>query len=141
MICTLVVNSLDNAQEVCESPAPHDDFGGLDAGDMDSVKLCVLRELLTGLPFSPTYMSEPVCELDEDGPWLFEVPKDLVQPLAGLNQGELQELGGRWSAIPEFDSNHSNWSMQVVQEFLRDFANLCRQATEQNLSVLAWMSL
>ena len=129
------------AQRVCDAVCPSQEFGGLAAKGIDTVKLGTLYAVLTGGELDPTFISESLCDGGEDGPWVFEVPPDLVQRLAGLTSQQLADVGAKWAVTEEFSPKYDNWPTEVVQELLVDIAKLCKKAVDEGKTVLMWMCL
>jgi hypothetical protein len=135
-----VVADRGDARRICDSHNPSQEFGGLDAKGIDTVKLGELHALLRGGEFDPA-IHETICDGGAEGPWVFEVPPDLVQRLAGLTPAELEEVGRKWATAEVFSPRYDNWPAERVQQQLGDLAALCRQAAGEGKSVLMWMCL
>jgi hypothetical protein len=93
VLTDFVVADCADAQRVCNSDCPSQDFVGLDAKGVDTVKLGALHAVLTGGQFDPLFMANAVCTGGEDGPWVIEVPNDMVQRLAALDAQQLRSAG------------------------------------------------
>lgn len=141
VLTDFVVADRGDARRVCDSRNPSRDFGGLDGKGIDTVKLGTLHALLTGGAFDPAFISDTLCSGGEEGPWVFEVPHDLVQRLAGLTPPELGEAGRRWAATDEFSPRYDNWPAERVHQQLGELATICRRAVGEGKPVLMWMSL
>jgi hypothetical protein len=140
VLTDFVVVDRSDAQRVCESHCPSRDFAGLDAKGIDTVKLGKLHAILRGGELDPS-IHQPVCDGGEDGPWVFEVPSDLLRRLTEFSPSELAEAGRKWAAIEEFSPKYDNWRPAAVQQVLGDIAALCRRAVGEGKAVLMWMSL
>jgi hypothetical protein len=78
-----VVADRNDARQVCDSVCPSEDFRGIAAKGIDPVKLGTLHAIITETEYDPSIASgDPLCDGGDDGPWVIEVPKDLVQRLA-----------------------------------------------------------
>jgi hypothetical protein len=141
VLTDFVVTDLGNAQRVCDSDCPSQEFAGLDAKGIDTVKLGTLNALLVGGEFDPAFMNGLLCSGGEDGPWVIEVPPDLVRRLAALTAEQLGSVGEKWAATEEFSPKYDNWQAEAVQQVLRELASLCTQATDEGKAVLMWMCL
>jgi hypothetical protein len=136
----VVVDRLD-AQRVCDSMCPSRDFAGMDAKGIDTVKLGTLHSVLTGDKFNPSFISETVCSGGDEGPWVFEVPPDLVHRVAKLDAPQVALVGKKWAATEEFSSKYSNWPVEAVQQMLQELVTLCNRAVDEGKAVLMWMCL
>jgi hypothetical protein len=142
VLTDFVVADRNDAQRVCDSDCPSQEFAGLDAKGIDAVKLGALHAILTGGELDPSFMADgSVCSRGEDGPWVFEVPADLVQRLARLNARQLRAVGAKWAATEEFSPRYENWPAEAVQQVLADLARLCKQAVGEGKAVLMWLCL
>ena len=135
-----VVADRGDARRVCDSPNPSREFGGLDGKGIDTVKLGLLHALLRGGEFDPA-IHDSLCDGGEGGPWVFEVPPDLVQRLAGFTPAELEEAGRKWAAAEVFSRRYDNWPTERVQQQLGELAALCRRAAGAGKPVLMWMCM
>jgi hypothetical protein len=86
-------------------------------------------------------MSDILCSGGAEGPWVFEVPAEMVHRLAKLNAKQLQAAGKKWAATEEFSPQYDNWTAEAVQQVLRELAALCKRADGEGKAVLMWMCL
>ncbi len=141
VLTDIVVADRGAAQRVCDSDCPSREFVGLDAKGIDTVKLGTLNAILVGGEFDPAFMSEPLCSRGEEGPWVLEVPSDLVRRLATLTAQELELIGEQWAATEEFSPQYDYWPIEAVQQILQEIAALCKQARHEDKALLMWMCL
>jgi hypothetical protein len=142
VLADFVVADRDDARRVCDSDCPNREFAGLDAKGIDTVKLGALHAILTGGQFDPSFMVDAcVCSGGEGGPWVFEVPADLVQRLADFNARQLHAVGAQWAATEEFSAKYENWPAEAVEQVLGDLAALCKRAVEEGKAILMWICL
>jgi hypothetical protein len=137
-----VVADRADAQRVCDSDCPSEEFSGLEAKGIDPVKLGTLYAVLTETEYDPSFVGgDPICDGGEEGPWVIEVPNDLVQRLAKLDAKQIGAVAAKWTKTEEFSPKYDNWPPELVHEVLSDLAKLCAQAAAVKKSVLLWMSL
>jgi len=140
VLTDIVVADRLDAQRVCNAANPSQEFSGLDAKGIDPVKLGTLYGILTGTEFDPSFVSgEPLASGGDEGPWIIEVPSELVQRLAKLDAKELADAAAKWAKTAEFSLD--NWSQEDVHNILTELAKLCTKATAVQKSVLMWMAL
>src|SRR5262249_61963935 len=101
VLTDFVVAERGDAQRVCDSVCRSRDFSGLDAKGIDTVKLGKLHAILRGGELDSS-IHKSFCDGGEDGPWVFEVPPDLVRRLAEFSPSDLAEASRKWAAIEEF---------------------------------------
>jgi hypothetical protein len=143
LLTDFVVADPTDAPRVGASHCPSRDFAGVAAKGIDTVKLSKLHSALTCRPFDPTFMGNDALRFAawEGGPWVFEMPTDLVRWLAQLGPEELPPVAAAWSKIEEFSPRYDNWPAGAVQEVLSEIAALCRKAATENKVVFLWMCL
>ena len=141
VLTDFVVANRHDSERVCDSDCPSQDFAGRDAKGIDTVKLGTLHAILTGADFDPSFMSDCLCSRGEDGPWVFEVPSDMVKRLAALTAQDVSSVGRKWAATEEFSTPGDSWPIDAVEDALRNLTELCNQATDEGKTVLMWMCL
>jgi hypothetical protein len=144
VLTDFVIADRTDAHRVCYSKCPSRDFTGLNVKGIDIVTLGALNAILTGGEFDPGFMDMGdgfICCGGEDGPWVFEVPADLVQRLAKLNEDQLVSAAIKWAATEEFSPKYANWPIERVHQVLGDLTILCKRAAGERKSVLMWMCL
>jgi hypothetical protein len=142
VLTDFVVADHKDAQTVCDAAYPSEEFSGLEAKGIDPVKLGTLYAVLTETEFDPSFISgDPLASGGDEGPWVVEVPPDLVQRLAKLDTKQLAAAAAKWAMTEEFSRQHDNWPAEAVHEVLVELAKLCTKAVAARKSVLMWMSL
>jgi hypothetical protein len=138
----LVIADCMDARQVCDSACPIEVFNGMDAKGIDPVKLGTLYAVLTNTEYDPSVATgKQLCDGGDEGPWVIEVPNDLVQLLAKLDAKEIVNAAAKWAKTEEFSLKYDNWPPEAVHEVLSDMAKLCARAAAAKKSVLMWMSL
>jgi hypothetical protein len=135
---------LSDAERVGDSLNPSEEFGGVPAKGISQVHLGTLHALLAGTPYDPDFMMSEDSFLytgSDDGPWVQAVPQDLVSRLANLGDKELVRIAGEWAKTEVFGPSYSNWSLQDIQDMLRELVALSKRATSERKAVLMWTSL
>ena len=142
VLTDFVVADRGDAQRVFDAACPSEEFSGLDAKGIDPVKLGTLYALLTGTEFNPSFISgDPLASGGDEGPWVMEVPPDLVQRLARLDAKGVATAAAKWANTEEFSPKYDNWPAEAVHEVLAELAKLCAKAVAAKKGVLMWMSL
>src|SRR5262249_14015801 len=108
---------------------------------MDTVKLGTLHAILTGTDYDFQSMTDAcVFNAGKGGPWVFQVPTDLVNRLAALDGEQLANTGAAWAATEEFSPEYENWPPEAVQQRVADLAALARRAVDTKKALLMWVS-
>ena len=140
VLSDLVVAPAGEAERVAQAQVPSETFGGIDIKGVDSVKFGTLHSILTGQTFEellPLY--EPVVTVSDDGPWVFQIPPDLVTRLAVLDDAETAGVARRWAATEEFVLD--SWAEGEVASTLSAISSLSKRAIESGQALFLWMSL
>ena len=137
-----VIADRDDAQRVCDSVSPCEEFKGMDAKGIDPVKLGTLYAILADTEDVPDFADDEfLCDGGEEGPWVMEVPTELVLRLVKLDATQIGAAATKWAKTEEFSSEYANWPPDLVHDVLSDLAKLCAQAVAAKKSVLMWMAL
>ncbi len=140
VLTDVVVADRSHARRVLKSDCPNRDFDGVDAKGLDTVKLGSLHAILTGIEYEPGFMSDTLCSRGRNGPWVHEMPTDMVLLLAALKPRPLATVGKMWAAIEEFSPEFDDWPAGEVQQLLKELVALCKRAVDEGKAVLVWMS-
>lgn len=141
VLSELVVAPAGEAERVAQAQVPSQTVGGIDIKGVDSVKFGTLHSILMGQSFEellPLY--EPVVTVsDDDGPWVFQIPPDLVTRLAALDDAGMAAVARQWAATEEFVLD--DWTEDEVVSVLSAISSLSKQAIESGQALFLWMSL
>ncbi len=141
----LVVADETEAEAVGGADAPTRTFPGIEAKDIDPVKLAKLALILDGVPLStPAVLSavksfELLHERSDDGPWVHRVPDRVVAALGSLDEGRRAAVAGTWAGVEEF--GRDGWDKPAVSRFLDSLCGLAEEARALGKGMLLWMSL
>jgi hypothetical protein len=105
------------------------------------VKLGTLHAILTGSKVDPKFMTDIMYSGGDEGPWVFDVPTELVKLIASLNAEQMRSVGEKWAATEEFSPDIDDWPPDAVHQALKDLVALCKRSTSEGKSVLMWMCL
>lgn len=140
ILCDLVVAPAGDGERIAASLSPARTFGGIDIKGIDPVKFGTLHSMVTGRPFKELFaLYDPVAMAGDEGPWVFQIPTDLITRLAALDETESAALSRRWAATEEFVADR--WAEGDVTTALGAISSLSRRAVESRQSVFLWMSV
>lgn len=140
VLSDLVIAPANEAEHVAQAAVPSEVFNGIDIKGVDSVKFATLHSILTGRSFDdllPIY--EPVVTVSDEGPWVFQIPPDLVALLAALDDAGKTGIAQQWATTEEFVLDC--WSADDVASVLNDISSLARKAVESDQALFLWMSM
>lgn len=141
VLTDIVIADDREAASVVAAAVPSRQWQGMDAKGIDQVKLSTLWALLADREFSVESVEEfaTLAEESEDGPWVFRVPRPLLDLLAQLDTEQAHAKARAWAATEEFTLDR--WKGEDVERILDELRALAREAAAQNKSLLMWMSL
>jgi len=140
VLSDLVVAPVEEAERVAHAQVPSQEFNGIDIKGIDTVRFETLHSLLTGQAFDdllPLY--EPVVTVSDEGPWVFQIPQDLVALLAGFDDARKSEVARQWAKTEEFALDR--WTEREVASALDSISTLAKKAIEPDQALFLWMSL
>ncbi len=138
----LVIADESEARAVADDAAPLRRWTGIDAEDVDQVRLATLWTLLAGREFRDELVREfvPLHEVSEEGPWVFRVPDPLVELLAELDDARAAaRIAPAWAGTEELELD--GWDAESVTPLLDGLRSLARGALAEKRSMLMWVSL
>jgi hypothetical protein len=139
VLTDIVVARADQADEVLAADVPSQQFPGFDAKGLDVIMLGTLSSLVGGT----ARPAEVVADLrliggdPEEGPWLFQIPDDLVVRLSKIAEREVGRIAEGWSRTEELAGTPPGDLEPMISELSR-YAKLAR---EQSCDLLMWVCL
>jgi hypothetical protein len=140
VLSDILVADAEQAEEVLLAEVPSDSFPGFDAHGLDQPKLARLRALLTNEDFDPAWADNVALlasAAGDEGPWVFELPDDIVATLADLPPADEERVAVQWAGSVEL----GGWSAAQAREVLRELTRCARRAGEANKKLLLWKCL
>jgi len=129
----------DEYQAIGESHCPLDEWSGIDAPGLDTVKLALLHALLTGDPLqSALDFYEPVYVSDSETTVL-RLADELLEKLAELDEESLETVASELAATEEFENEH--WEEEDVLGLLSSLSELAQLAESQGQMLFVWIFL
>jgi hypothetical protein len=111
---------------------------GIDIKGIDSLKFAVLHGILRECPYSELLeLYVPIGE--DDGPWVFRIPEDLVVRVAALTDTERGRVARHWARSDELAL--AGWDRADVARVLDSIARLARKARTAKAALFLRMSL
>jgi hypothetical protein len=116
-------------------------FLRLDTKGLDHVKLAKLRGVLSGGGFDLDWVAGMRCVADggDEGPWVYEMPADLVEALAKLDATRTRTAVAAWMKTEEVRA--ARWSQEQTRTLLESLGDFARKARGEGATLLLWMSL
>lgn len=115
---------------------PAETLDTFQAKGVDTVKVDLLVAALTGRPLDQVLdCGELVGEPAPEGPWIFRLPGELKELLAGLDPSDLDGLAERWSTTEDFDG----WRQDEVLHVLRELVAIAGRAHAEGKNLYHWV--
>jgi hypothetical protein len=115
------------------------------ASSVDQVKLASLALILRGAPVESSEVGKFVESFKslatggEDGPWIEQVPEELVLNLAALSGSAIPSVAAKWAATEE--AKLDRWKVEDASAYLQELSSFAASATAQGRSLLLWACL
>ena len=135
----IVAAEEDEYTAIGESSCPLDEWSGIEAPGLDTVKVAILHCLLTGDPLQMALdLYEPVY-VSESETVVLRFAEELLEKLAVLDEEALENVASELAASEDFESEQ--WEADDVLAQLTDLADLAQLAESQGQALFVWMSL
>ena len=135
----IVAAEEDEYTAIGESSCPLDEWSGIEAPGLDTVKVAILHSLLTGDPLQMTLdLYEPVY-VTESETVVLRIAEELLDKLAVLVEEALENVARELAATEDFESEH--WEADDILAQLTELADLAQLAESQGQALFVWMSL
>jgi hypothetical protein len=124
----------DEVEAIGESPAPLDEWSGIEADGFDTMKLATLHSLLTGDALQTALdLCEPIY-VSDDETMVLRVADELLEKLAALDEESLDEMSNELAATEEFE--REQWIAEDLLDFLTELSELAQLAESQGQALL-----
>ena len=135
----IVAAEEDEYTAIGESTCPLDEWSGIEAPGLDTVKVAILHCLLTGDPLQMALdLYEPVY-VTESETVVLRIAEELLEKLAVLDEEALENVASELAATEDFESEQ--WAADDVLAQLTELADLAQLAESQGQALFVWMSL
>lgn len=135
----IVAAEEDEYTAIGESTCPLDEWSGIEAPGLDTVKVALLHCLLTGDPLQMALdLYEPVY-VSESETLVLRIAEELLEKLAVLDEEAMENVACELAASEDFESEL--WAADDVLAQLTELADLAQLAESQGQALFVWMSL
>ena len=139
IVTHIVAADDDEYQAVGDSINPLDEWSGIEAPRLDTIKIATLHSLLTGDPLQVALdLYEPVY-VAENETVVLRIADELMEKLATLDEDELENVAIEVAATEEFETEQ--WDTEDIQEQLILLGDLAQLAEPQGQALFVWMCL
>jgi hypothetical protein len=141
LISDFIMAPPGSGEEVGRSDRPSDHWTAFEAKGVETVKLATLFCLVSGRPYSNEVQRsfKLVGGNQDEGPWVFEFPQNVVGSLAAIDQAQLPALASAWASTEELRMDR--WTAKDAEEFIASLSLHARAAVSSSMSVYLWLAL
>lgn len=136
-VTNIVAAEEDEYAAIGESVAPLDEWSGIEAPGLDTMKVATLHCLLTGDPlqmaldrYEPVYVSEAETTV-------LRIPDEVLEKLAALDEDALESVASELAATEEYEAAQSDPEDLLAQ--LSELSELAQLAESQGQSLFVWI--
>lgn len=136
-VTNIIAAEDDELSAVGESTGPLDQWSGIEAPGLDSVKIATLHCLLTG---DTLQMALDICEpvyVSANDTIVLRIGNDALERLAALEPEALKCVANELAATDEFE--REQWLPEDALALLTELAELAQLAESQGQALFVWM--
>lgn len=141
MISDFVLAPFGAGAQVGESVNPSDHWPTLQVRTVDTIKVATLFCCITGQAYDDDIQAsfELVGGDQNEGPWVFEFPQEILRAIADLPIEKLESVALCWLETDELKLDR--WPSDTAIEFIKHLSAICSQAQQQNQSLFLSLSI
>ena len=137
-LADLILAESSDAPAIIASEYPLGTFKGINVDGLDPLKLAALHSIFTDKDFSNLLGHyTPVAEASASGPWLIELPGELMTFLAELAPQDHASAAVKWASTVQLQEE--GWSMLDAEQFLGQVAHFAKIAAFEGKDVYLWI--
>jgi hypothetical protein len=136
-----VIANDNEGSAIGESDHPAAQWPTLETKGVDTIKLATLVSAITGQgDVAAITRSFTFAGGDEEiGPWVFKLPPEVVDVIAKLPAGNVQDVAAKWAATEEMQSDR--WSAIDVADLVAQLQQHANKARTAGATLFLWASL
>lgn len=139
IMTNIIAAEEDEYTAIGESACPLDEWSGIEAPGLDTLKVVTLHCLLTGDSMQMALdLYEPVY-ISASETVVLRIADELLEKLAALDEDALESVAGELAASEEFEADE--WDPEDVLAQLTELAELAQLAESQGQNLFAWIFL
>lgn len=141
ILSDFVIADTGSGVQIGESVNPIDSWPTLQAKGVETIKLATLYCAISGKDYHNDIQKsfQLVGGNKDEGPWVFEFPRDILGCIADLDTSNLHDVAQAWQATEEVQMD--GWSIVDSSEFIRALSVHASDAVAAEKSLYLWLSL
>ena len=141
VLTDFVVAPAGSGAAIGQALHPADQWPTLEAKGVDTIKFATLYCSVSGFSYNNAVHNQlELCGGNKDqGPWVFSIPPDFLQAIAGIPDSEILPVAKRWMQTDELAAD--GWKQEDAAEFISLLRNHATQALAKDQSMFLWLSI
>lgn len=137
IVTNVIAAEEDEYPAIGESNCPLDEWSGIDAPGLDTLKLAVVHALITGDSLqSALDLYEPVY-VSANETQVLRVSNELLEKLAELDEEAMESVASELAATEEFED--ARWDTEDALALLSSLSELAQLAESQGQGLFVWI--
>ena len=133
-LADLLLAESNDAPAIVASEYPLGTFTGTNVDGLDPLKLAALHSIFTETDFNQLLEHyKPIAKASTSGPWLIQLPGELVAFLAGLAPHDYDSTAAKWASTTQ--AQEDGWSVRDAEKFLGQVGHFAQVATFEGKEV------
>ncbi|MBK8400473.1 MAG: hypothetical protein IPL29_05275 [Propionivibrio sp.] len=137
MMTNIVAAEEDEYSAVGESSNPLDEWSGIEAPGLDSIKIATLHSLLTSDPLQVALDRYEPVYVAENEIIVLRLADEMLEKLATIDEDALESIAIEVAATEEFENEH--WETEDIVEQLISLVDLAQLAESQGQVLFVWI--
>lgn len=140
VLTDFVVANESEATEVAKAHGDSPRWKRWDCKGIDNILLAGLYEALTDRPADETMDEvEQIAEGGDDGPWVYLVPRQWIEAIAGIDDDHMVAASRAWALFDEWAERGE--PEPDLSEYVKSLREASRTARDSDQALLMWMCL
>ena len=141
VLSDFVIADTGQGPEIGNSEFPPHTWPTLEAKGMDPIKLATLYCSIVGKAYHNDIQAsfELVGGKKNEGPWVFEFPREILHAIAGVSEVHVQDIAAKW--VDTGDLQMDGWAIEDAVNCIRVLSAHANKAVQSAKSMYLWISL
>ena len=136
-VTRIVAAEEEEYPDIGESANPLEEWSGIDASGLDTVKIATLHSMLTGDLLQDSLDRYEPIYVAESETIVLRMADELLEILATIDEGVLESVATELAVTEEFENEL--WDVESVLAQLQALAELAQLAESQGQMLFVWM--
>jgi hypothetical protein len=138
VLADLILADSDDVADIVASEYPLGTFKGINVDGLDPPKVAALHALLSGKNYEELLSQyRPIARASPNGPWLVQLPRELIERMAGLAPHEHVPTALEWLRTDPLIG--ANWSEHDAGSMVSQVGYLAQTAKFEEKEIFLWV--